>query len=318
MADPINLFRDAIRMALGNAPEVIEPGRLHRFPTNERRGDVAGWCKLFADLRGGVFGCMRQGISEVWTAADRRSMTVAERLALARHIEAATREREQQRRAEWAVNAKHVTSLWAQCMPVSDNDPVHRYLCRRLAIDTFNAPPCLRLHPALDYWHEGKRLSAYPAMVATLTAPNGQIVALHRTWLTPEGRKADVPGKEKKLTCTSGALTGASIRLQKPASGVIGIAEGIETALAASQASGVPTVAGYCGGALAGYQWPAGVQRLVVFADHDPAGREAADKLKLRALRAGLRVNVLAPSEAGADWCDVWAARDAVTVKDAA
>ena len=235
MADPINLFRDAIRMALGNAPEVIEPGRLHRFPTNERRGDVAGWCKLFADLRGGVFGCMRQGLSEVWTAADRRSMTVAERLALARHIEAATREREQQRRAEWAVNAKHVTSLWAQCMPVSDNDPVHRYLCRRLALDTFNAPPCLRLHPALDYWHEGKRLGAYPAMVATLTAPNGQLVALHRTWLTPEGCKADVPGKEKKLTCTSGALTGASIRLQKPASGVIGIAEGIETALAASQ-----------------------------------------------------------------------------------
>jgi putative DNA primase/helicase len=50
------------------------------------------------------------------------------------------------------------------------------------------------------------------------------------------------------------------------------------------------------------------VRRLVIFADHDPAGTEAAEKLRLRALAARLRCDVLTPSGDGADWCDVWAA----------
>ena len=54
MRDPLQAFREAILAALGYAPEVIEPGKLHRFATSERRGDDAGWCKLFDDLRGGI------------------------------------------------------------------------------------------------------------------------------------------------------------------------------------------------------------------------------------------------------------------------
>lgn len=49
--------------ALGYAPDVIEPDTLQRFSTSTHRGDTAGWCKLFSDLRGGVYGCHRQGIS---------------------------------------------------------------------------------------------------------------------------------------------------------------------------------------------------------------------------------------------------------------
>ena len=196
----LKAFREAIRAALGYAPDVIEPGKLHRFATRDRRGDDAGWCKLFDDMRGGVFGCNRSGESHNWSAIDRRSLTTAERTALARSIEQATRERERQRREAWAVNAKRIASLWAQCVPVTAGDPVHRYLCRRLAIDSFEGPQCLRLHPALDYWHEGDHIGTFPAMVAPLTAPNGRVVALHRTYLTADGRKADVPGKQKKLT----------------------------------------------------------------------------------------------------------------------
>ena len=74
----------------------------------------------------------------------------------------------------------------------------------------------------------------------------------------------------------------------------------------------MPTVASYCAGNLASWQWPPGVQRLVIFADSDKAGTEAADKLRQRARAAGLYVNVIAPTEPGSDWCDVWAARDSV------
>ena len=98
------------------------------------------------------------------------------------------------------------------------------------------------------------------------------------------------------------------------ARGCIGIAAGIETALGARCAAGVPTVAAYSAGALAGWQWPPNLRRLVVFADADPAGAVAADKLRQRARAAGLTVNVMTPTTPGADWCDVWAARKEATV----
>ena len=79
MHDPVQAFRGAILAALGHAPEGIAPGRFHRFATSDRRGDSAGWCKLFDDLRGGVFGCYRQGVSETWSATDRATMTREQR-----------------------------------------------------------------------------------------------------------------------------------------------------------------------------------------------------------------------------------------------
>jgi phage/plasmid primase-like uncharacterized protein len=148
-------------------------------------------------------------------------------------------------------------------------------------------------------------------MVGPLTSPDGVTVALHCTYLTRDGRKAQVP-TVKKLTPTAGPLAGGCIALHKPARGCIGIAEGIETALAGWCASTVPTVAAYCAGNLAAWQWPRGVQRLVIFADNDSAGREAAGTLRARAFAAGLRCDVQTPTTAGADWCDVWAGRDPV------
>jgi phage/plasmid primase-like uncharacterized protein len=311
MRNAVEDFRSAVLATLGHAPEVIEPGRFHRFATSDLRGDSAGWCKLFDDLRGGVFGCYRQGISETWCAADRGMMTREHRADLARQVMAATAERESQQRQQWAENAQRIAKVWAQCVPLRIADPVTLYLKRRLGAALWPLPECLRFHPALAYWRGAEKLGTFPAMVAPIVTLDGRTVALHRTYLTADGHKADVP-TVKKVTGAAGPLGGACINLHMPVHGVIGVAEGIETALAASLASGVPTIAAYCAGALAGYLWPAGVRRLVIFADNDKAGQSAAHALQLRALRAGLQVSVTTPSAAGADWCDVWAARGAV------
>lgn len=305
MTDPANAFRLAIVAALGHAPDMIEPGKLYRFSTNDRRGDTSGWCKLFADLRGGVFGDWRTGVDETWTATDRGAMTRQQRAKLARHVEAATRERETAQRAQWAENGKRIADLWAKCAPLVPGDPVTLYLKGRGLGGVWPLPECLRLHRALPYWDGETKLGEYPAMVAPLTAPDGRIVALHRTYLTADGRKADVP-TVKKLTGTAGPLAGTCIRFRMPTRGVIGIAEGIETALAAWCGSSVPTVAAYCAGNLAAWQWPPGLLRLVIFADNDEAGQRAAESLRARARFAGLSAEVLTPTEDGADWCDVW------------
>ncbi len=312
MADPIGDFRAAILATLGHAPETIEPGRFIRFATRERRGDAAGWCKLFDDMRGGVYGCKRQGVSETWSAVDRETMTRPQRAELARQVMQATATRESQQRREWAENAKRIAQVWAQCVPVSAGDPVAQYLQRRGVGRMW--PELLRLHRALPYWHAVEKLGAFPAMVAPIVAPDGRMVALHKTYLTNDGRKADVPSP-KKVSSTAGPLTGACIPLHKQARGVLGVAEGIETALAAFCASGVPTIATYCAGALADFLWPAGVQRLVIFADADKAGREAAAALRARALAARLRCETLTPTTEGADWCDVWGERSAVLIE---
>ena len=313
MRDAPDNFRAAILAELGHAPEVIEPGRIQRFSTSGRASDKAGWCQLFEDGRAGVFGDFRSGMSSLWTAQRRELMTPAERADMARRLAQAKAQRDAQQRQQQADNAQRNAALRANTKVVTDADPVSLYLRRRGLAGP--VPECLRLHPHLTYWDGGDR-GAWPAMVAPLVAPDGRVLALHRTYLTADGCKAPVP-TVKKLTGAAGPLAGACIPLHDAQQGVIGIAEGIETAQAAHLASGLPTVAAYCAGNLAAYAWPAGVKRIVVFADADPAGAAAAQSLKARAVRAGLSVAVMTPSTPGADWCDVWAQRGAVAASEA-
>jgi putative DNA primase/helicase len=313
MADTSDDFMLAMRSALGPdaiLPERIEPVRWHRFSTNGRRSDTAGWCRLFADRRAGVFGCHRAGVSDVWSARSRESMTPTERAELQHQVRQARAERDVEQRQQWAINAERNLALWAECVPLVQGDPVGQYLKRRGLVGDWSLPVCLRLHRGLRYWHEGAVVGVFPCMVAPIVAPDGQVVALHRTYLTRDGRKAEVP-TVKKLTGAAGPLAGAAVPLYRPQAGRIGIAEGIETALAASCAAGVPTVASYCADNLARWRWPADVRRLLVFADADERGKKAADELVFRAVRAGLQAQALAPSTPGADWADVWAAAGA-------
>lgn len=310
-------FRQVIEDRVGYAPDYIEPGKLHRFSTSNRRSDKAGWCKLFDDERAGVYGCYRQGISETWHAEDVQSLSPSERAARARQIAAATAERQAQQQEQWNANAQRIARTWDESRPLVPGDPATLYLKRRGMAGLWPLPQCLRLHRSLTYWHDGERLGTFPAMVAPLVAPDGRMVALHRTYLTSDGRKADVP-QVKKLTGTAGPLMGACIPLHKPVGRCIGIAEGIETALAAWAGSGVPTVAAYSAGALASWQWPQDTRRIVVFADADDAGRGASSELRarVRASAAGIRCEVLAPTLEGLDWCDVWASRQPILVEE--
>ena len=321
MNNALEDFRMAVLAALGSAPVDLEYGRMHRFSLNGKLGDTAGWCHPFDDGRAGVYGDFRTGLSSVWTATRRELMTPAERTDLTRRLAQSKADRQQAQQAAWAAEAPRLTRLWAQCRQPVSGDPVVLYLRRRLALaagDHLDAPQILRFHPGLDYHHDGKPAGRWPAMVAAVANAAGELVALHRTWLTPEGRKAPTPGPVKKLSRAIGPVMGGCIRLAWPGAGasleVMGAAEGIETALAARQASGVPTVAAYSAGALATWRWPPGLRRLVIFADADAAGTEAADRLRQRARAAGLSVSVITPTTPGADWCNVWATRAAVAV----
>ena len=308
-------FHSAIHAQLGNAPEHIEPGRTQRFGTNGKHGDTSGWSYFFDDGRAGVYGDFRSGVSLVWTATHRDDMTHAERSDLAQRIEQAKVKREADKVASWAVAADRLANTWGQSLPVAADgsgvDPVTLYLRRRLAVAPgapLAVPDVLRVHPGLSYHHDGAFIGTWPAMVAAMQNPAGDLVALHRTWLTADGHKAPVPGPVKKVSPACGSLAGGCIRLAWTAAdapAALGIAEGIETALAARELSGLSTVSAYSSGAMERWQWSSGLRCLVIFADADPAGADAAEKLRHRARTAGLAVIVKAPSTPGNDWCNV-------------
>lgn len=311
----IDTFLAVVHAQLGGAPEasLVQPGEFVRFSTNGKRSNRDGWLKFFADGYGGCFGCKRQGISETWQASAARYLSPSDRIERQRQRLQAQQQHAQQQRQHWAEAAERNARLWSACRPLIPGDVAARYLSHRLKCLPPVLPASLRVHPGLDYWHDGERLGTFPALVACITSPAGDVLALHRTYLDPSGRKATLPdgAPAKKLTRAAGLLMGGCVRLAEPtAAGLIGVAEGIETAMAASLAGRLPVVAAYSAGALAAWQWPETTRRVVICADHDPTGIEAADALARRALAAGLRVNVAAPSVPGLDWCDIWASRD--------
>jgi putative DNA primase/helicase len=53
------------------------------------------------------------------------------------------------------------------------------------------------VHPGLRY-QDGETVGTYAAMLATVTAPDGRAVSLHRTYLQ-DGRKAPVANPKKLM-----------------------------------------------------------------------------------------------------------------------
>jgi putative DNA primase/helicase len=99
-------------------------------------------------------------------------------------------------------------------------------------------------------------------------------------------------------------LNGGAIRLFESAK-IMGVAEGIETALAAAKLEELPVWA--CANANMLEQWkaPEGVEWVHIYADNDQnyTGQAAAYKLANRLSLAGLKVLVCVPDMFG-DWND--------------
>lgn len=308
-------LHDAITSLIGHAPEHIEPGKITRFPTSQRRRDDAGWIFLFDDGQGASFGDYRTGAAGHWSERDRRLMTPSEQAVFAAQVAKAKAERDKAQAERWTRNRPRIKALWDQGNKLVMGDPATLYLKRRGLAGIWPLSACLRYHLALPYWHDGEVIGTYPAMLAKFRGADGRCVAIHQTYLTRDGRKADVPSV-KKMSPAAGLLMGGCIPLADPFERVLGVAEGIETALCAGAASGLHVVATYSASCMGGYEWPQGVGRLVIFADNDEngTGQAAAAKLERKARAAGLSVSVLMPQTPGEDWADVYARRDLATV----
>jgi putative DNA primase/helicase len=157
-------------------------------------------------------------------------------------------------------------------------------------------PNTLRFHAGL--WHPS---GVWPAMVAPVTrGKDGKTVAIHRTFLAIDGSgKAPVDPEKMML----GPCRAGSVRLGSSGD-VLMVGEGIETCLAAMQATGLAAWAALSTSGLRALELPREIRDVIVLADGDDPGEVAARDCALRWKREGRRVRIARPP-CGLDFNDL-------------
>jgi len=229
-------------------------------------------------------------------------------------------ERDRQKRAQ---AAEKLLKVWNESIPYTNGvatgqvEPLRRYFLSRNILFRMNGAENqdnLRFHPGLAYLDEdGKFVREYPALVCAIRNLDGEIVTLHRTYLTPSGKKAPEESARKMMPVPEGmSITGAAIQLGVP-DGVLGVAEGLETALSAYKATQVPTWSAINAWMLESIEIPASVHTVLIWADKDKSvtGEKSAKALKKRLQAEGIKAHILMPQVPrgsdvkSIDWNDV-------------
>jgi putative DNA primase/helicase len=197
-------------------------------------------------------------------------------------------DRDERKRTERAL------AIWQSATPANDT-LVETYLYSRgLHIPL---PPTLRFHPGLKHPSGG----LWPAMVAlVMRGSDGAPIAIHRTFLARDGA-GKAPVEPQKMMF--GPCRGGAVRLG-PLGEVLMVGEGVETCLAAMQATGHPAWAALSTSGLRTLDLPDFVRDVIVLADGDDPGEAAARACAWRWKREGRRVRIARPPQ-GMDFNDM-------------
>jgi phage/plasmid primase-like uncharacterized protein len=271
LASRLNLHR-AARGFRGTCPAC---GYHEAFSLRPGKGDRIGlYCASCGD-RDGITDAVRRAVGGDWTAPATKSADAP-----------GARQRNQER----------ALSLWNGSV-LAPGTIADTYLTAR-RLPGLSASVALRFRG--DCHHPGG--GTLPGMVAEVVGADGAFLAVHRTFLRPDGSgKADVEPPRASL----GSPWGGAVRLDPIAEEVV-IGEGIETAASAGRLLRLPAWSAISAGNLAqGLVLPADVRRVVIAADPDPPGERAARTAALRWKNEGRTVQIARPDKPGCDFNDI-------------
>lgn len=201
-------------------------------------------------------------------------------------------------------NRGAMNRIWSGSGRQKEGGAVSTYLTKRTGRQW---PSILvREHPNLG--HPIDRVK-FPAMIAKVVDQKGNPTNLHITYLTNSGTKAEV--SKNKVFMAGKLPDGSCIRLM-PHYGVLGIAEGIETALSASAMFDLPVWSACNATMLSKWIPPEDVQKVIIFGDNDQNyhGQAKAYALAHRLVNQyKLEVDVMIPYCVG-DWNDYQASKE--------
>jgi len=227
-------FQDAIRSAGLQPPDVIEPGKFHKFPgKGKRNSNRAAWCKLFPDGIGGIFGDYSTGLSADWQAKRETPYTPAEREAFKRQVAEAKAQAEAERKAKQAEAQAGATSIWnAPASALEATQPA-------IAEHPYLKPKGIQAHGVKVY--RGSLTIGGMACNGALMIPmklGGKITSLQ--FINGDGEKRFYPNGEK-----GGFLIG-KIEAGKP----ICVCEGFATGASIHEATGHAVIVAFDAGNL--------------------------------------------------------------------
>jgi putative DNA primase/helicase len=192
---------------------------------------------------------------------------------------------------------------------------VERYLRTRIP-GISEVPPVIGYIPMSDPYARHPSGSWRPVMVAVVEHVEHGFAGAHRTFLAPDG---SAKSSLDPVRISTGPIRGGAVRLA-PAAETLIVAEGIETALAAMQATAMPAWAALSTSGMEALVLPPIVRTAIILADHDSsgAGERAARTVAARWLAEGRRVKLAMPPEVGSDFNDVLIGRAYAEVRDVA
>lgn len=250
----------------------------------------------------------RLGIVDAWTPKAARPDAAA-MARKAEELAAMQRQRAEAEATDKAARIRGAKSLYlkAASRPIAGT-PVEAYLNGR-AIDLGGAPAwpgCLRFHP--EVWQADERVKM-PAMLAPIYLANGDMVAVHRTYMQACKRrgwtKIDDAKKAKKVL---GAMWGGFVPINKGASGKsmrhmpqgepVYVTEGIEDALVVRMVRpDLRIVAAVSLGNMGAIVLPEAARKIVIVADRDekPKAQEALERSIAQQQARGLDVRMVFP-----------------------
>lgn len=195
-----------------------------------------------------------------------------------------------------AVTRDELNRMWNRAQDIVSGSSAGKYLSRRCGLVTY--PRQLR-----------EISNGTPEMIAMVSDIAGNPVTLHRTFLTLEGTKANGVGRSARKLMPGPLPDSVAIRLSfdwdQYQSKVLGVAEGIETALSVRHIFGIQCWSLINSAMMAKWNPPDGVEKVIIFGDNDKSfvGQAAAYKLANR-LSGKLSIEVKIPDQVG-DWNDV-------------